>query len=66
MALAINHGLVGPKPMAKAEGNGKQINISALSKKRDGGTKEIRIRGLMVFTFFAQSVLRLENPLECV
>ena len=66
VALAINHGLVGPKPMAKAEGNGKQINISALSKKRDGGTKEIRIRGLMVFTYFARTVLWLVNPPKCI
>ena len=65
VALAINHGLGGPKPMAKAEGDGKQVNIPALPRKRDGGTKEIRTRGLMVFTFFARSVLRLANPSEC-
>ena len=29
VALAINHGLVGPKAMAKAEADGQQVNIPA-------------------------------------
>jgi hypothetical protein len=29
VALAINHGLVGPKEMAKAESDGQQVNIPA-------------------------------------
>ena len=30
LAMTISQGLVGPKPMAKAAGNGQQVNIPAL------------------------------------
>ncbi|MBI2021096.1 hypothetical protein HYS99_01115 [Candidatus Giovannonibacteria bacterium] len=30
LAMKISQGLVGPKPMAKAEGDGQQVNIPAL------------------------------------
>jgi len=42
VALAINHGLGGPKAMAKAAADGKLVNIPALPNFFEAATREIR------------------------
>ena len=52
MALAINHGLGGPKAMAKAAVDGKLVNIPALPHiytPRDEGNKKECLIGLALF-----------------
>ena len=49
VALAINHGLVGPKAMAKAEADGQQVNTPAQPYSHIWGTKEISSRALLVW-----------------
>ena len=48
VALAINHGLGGPKAMVKTAADGKQVNIPALPYVFDTVTKNIRRRALLV------------------
>ena len=49
LALAINHGLGGPKAMAKAAADGQLVNIPARRLNYTyGGTKEIKFCVLMV------------------
>ena len=48
VALAINHGLGGPKAMAKAEADGQTVNIPSPRPFCDGGTKEINPSVLLV------------------
>ena len=42
VALAINHGLGGPKAMVKTAADGQQVNIPALPYVFDTVTKNIR------------------------
>ena len=49
VALAINHGLGGPKAMAKAAADGKLVNIPALPHDYLPGTEEISLRALLVW-----------------
>jgi len=49
VALAINHGLGGPKAIAKAEADGQQVNIPARRMVCDGGTKGSRRSALLVW-----------------
>ena len=48
VALAINHGLGGPKAMAKAAADGQPVNIPALPLFFDEVTKQSRLNVLMV------------------
>ena len=48
MALAINHGLGGPKAMAKAAADGKLVNIPALLSDYPARAKEISAYVLLV------------------
>ena len=48
-AMTINGGLVGPKPMANAAGDGQQVNIPALPHGFDGVTKRSMPSGLLDF-----------------
>ena len=52
VALAINHGLGGPKVMAKAAADGKLANIPALPMFSYEGTEEIKLSALMVWRCF--------------
>ena len=47
LAMEISQGLVGPKPMAKAAGDGQQVNIPALPQIYYGVTKEKRQSALL-------------------
>ena len=50
VAMAISHGLGGPKVMAKAAADGQLVNIPARRHSlSDGGTGHKRKSGLMVF-----------------
>ena len=49
VALAINHGLGGPKAMAKAAADGKLVNIPALPHDHNQGTKDIKRSALLVW-----------------
>jgi len=49
--MAINHGLGGPKAMAKAAAEGQPVNIPARQISRDGVTKETSPNALMVWRF---------------
>ena len=49
MALAINHGLGGPKLIPKGAGDGQLINISALLGDYPAGAKEISMCALLVW-----------------
>ena len=49
VALAINHGLGGPKAMAKAAVDGKLVNIPARPHDHNRRTKEISTRALLVW-----------------
>ena len=49
VALAINHGLGGPKAMAKAAANGKLVNIPARPHDHIQRTKDISRRALLVW-----------------
>ena len=49
VALAINHGLGGPKVMAKAATDGKLVNIPARPHGHIEGTKKINNRALLVW-----------------
>ena len=49
VALSINHGLGGPKAMAKAAADGQQVNIPARPHHHIQRTKEIRKRVLLVW-----------------
>ena len=42
VALAINHGLGGPKAMVKTAADGQLVNIPAQPHMLNRGTKEIR------------------------
>ena len=48
-AMTINGGLVGPKPMAKAAGDGQQVNIPAPPCNFDGVTERSIRSGLLDF-----------------
>ena len=48
MALAINHGLGGPKAMAKAVVDGQLVNIPALPCFFKVVTEEIKVSALLV------------------
>ena len=48
VALAINHGLGGPKPIPKGAGDGQLVNIPALPLFFKVMTREIRYRALLV------------------
>ena len=45
MAMAVNHGLVGPKPRLKSVGDGQQVNIPVLHIFCDGDS-ELRRQAL--------------------
>ena len=49
VALAINHGLGGPKAMAKAAADGKLVNIPARPRDHMQGTRETGSRALLVW-----------------
>ena len=49
VALAINHGLGGPKAMAKAAVDGKLVNIPARPHDHNRRTKDISGRALLVW-----------------
>ena len=49
VALAINHGLGGPKVMAKAAADGKLVNIPARPRDHNRRTKEISNCALLVW-----------------
>ena len=49
VALAINHGLGGPKAMAKAAVDGQLVNIPARPNVYNQATKKINLHGLLVF-----------------
>src|SRR5580700_9847187 len=49
VALAINHGLGGPKVMAKAAADGKLVNIPARPHSHIEGTEDISNRVLLVW-----------------
>ena len=49
VALAINHGLGGPKAMAKAAADGKLVNIPARPHDHMQGTRETGSRVLLVW-----------------
>ena len=49
VALAINHGLGGPKAMAKAAVDGKLVNIPALPRDYPLCAKNINLRALLVW-----------------
>ena len=55
VALAINHGLGGPKAIPKGAVDGKLVNIPALLCDYSSCAKEISVCGLLVFTFLARS-----------
>ena len=48
LAMVISQGLVGPKPMAKAGGDGHEVNIPqpAIGRWSDGEYKQQRLIGL--------------------
>jgi hypothetical protein len=54
VALAINHGLGGPKAMAKAAVDGKLVNIPARPRNYNCVTKEISRRALLVWHRLSQ------------
>ena len=54
VALAINHGLGGPKAMAKAEADGQLVNIPALPRNYLMCAKEISLRALLVWHGFPE------------
>ena len=56
VALAINHGLGGPKAMAKAAADGKLVNIPARPHDHKQRTKETNIRALMVWRALVEEV----------
>ena len=49
VALAINHGLGGPKAMAKAAADGQLVNIPALPYGYPLRAKNISVRALLVW-----------------
>ena len=49
VALAINHGLGGPKAMVKTAADGQLVNIPALPTFSNEGTEDTRSRALMVW-----------------
>ena len=49
VALAINHGLGGPKPMPKGAGDGQLVNIPALPCGFEAVTENISLRVLLVW-----------------
>ena len=49
VALAINHGLGGPKAMVKTAADGKLVNIPARPHDHNQGTKEINRSALLVW-----------------
>jgi hypothetical protein len=49
VAMAINHGLGGPKAMAKAAADGQSVNIPTPNYFCDGGTEEKSSGALMVW-----------------
>ena len=64
VALAINHGLGGPKAMAKAAADGKLVNIPALPNFFEAATREIRRRALLVLHRLSQSASWRRGPAE--
>jgi len=54
VALAINHGLGGPKRMPKGERDGQQVNIPAQAYDHIEGTKDTGVRALLVWHRLAQ------------
>jgi hypothetical protein len=49
VALAINHGLGGPKVIPKGAADGKLVNIPARPHDHTQGTKDISRRALLVW-----------------
>ena len=49
VALAINHGSGGPKPIPKGAGDGQLVNIPALPRFFGTVTKNINLRTLLVW-----------------
>ena len=49
VALAINHGLGGPKPIPKGASDGQLVNIPARPYLLKKGTKDTSIRALLVW-----------------
>ena len=49
VALAINHGLGGPKVIPKGAADGKLVNIPARPRSHRQGTKNISRRALLVW-----------------
>ena len=49
VALAINHGLGGPKPIPKGAGDGQLVNIPALPCFFETMTEKINLRALLVW-----------------
>ena len=64
VALAINHGLGGPKAMVKTAADGQLVNIPAQPRKLNRGTKEIRSCALLVW-HPGREELVLANPDQC-
>ena len=56
LAMVINQGLAGPKPMAKAAGDGQPVNIPALPYSSDGVTEEIKESALLNLRFCTKEV----------
>jgi len=57
VALAISHGLGGPKVMVKTVTDGQLVNIPALPMFSDGGTEETRLSALMDWRCLLQEVI---------
>ena len=51
LAMLFSQGSVGPKPMAKAAGDGQQVNIPAPPYDFNGVTERSMWSGLLDFTF---------------
>ena len=49
VALAINHGLGGPKVIPKGAADGKLVNIPARPHDHKQGTEEINVYALLVW-----------------
>ncbi len=61
VALAINHGLGGPKAMAKAAVDGKLVNIPALLCNYPARAKNISLCALLVWHSWSQVQAEIER-----
>ena len=64
MALAINHGLGGPKAIPKGATDGQQVNIPARPRMLNRRTKDINSYALLVWYSWCEVKLTLGEGWE--